>query len=65
MGALHPDAFKLTDADKNHFLEHGYIKLSGCFTPEAAEEFTSNLWTRLGMSPTDKSTCRSYFTLVH
>ncbi|EPE25489.1 Clavaminate synthase-like protein [Glarea lozoyensis ATCC 20868] len=56
MGVLHPDAFKLTDADKQHFLEHGYIKVSGCFPPEAAEEFTANLWTRLGMSPTDKST---------
>ena len=47
---------QLTQEDIDHFLEHGWIKLSDCFTQAQADEITSNLWTRLGMSPTDKST---------
>ena len=47
---------QLTQEDVDHFLKHGWIKLSNCFTREQSEELTSNLWTRLGMSPTDKST---------
>ncbi|KAJ7154541.1 hypothetical protein C8R46DRAFT_439619 [Mycena filopes] len=46
----------LTPEQKSHFLKHGFIRLRDCFSREAAEEFTTNLWTRLGMSPTDKST---------
>ena len=50
---------QLTDADVDHFLAHGYIKLKDCFTREQAAEITENVWTRLGMSPTDKSTWTS------
>lgn len=46
----------LTDAQKEHFLKYGYIRLENCFTREQAAEVTSGVWTRLGMSPTDKST---------
>ncbi|KAI1326047.1 hypothetical protein F5Y16DRAFT_400761 [Xylariaceae sp. FL0255] len=46
----------LTDAQKEFFLENGYIKLTNCFTREQAEEMCEGVWTRLGMSPTDKST---------
>jgi len=46
----------LTQADIDHFLEHGYIKLSNCFTQEQSDSVTSTVWTRLGMDPTDKST---------
>ncbi|KAG9235781.1 hypothetical protein BJ875DRAFT_373524 [Amylocarpus encephaloides] len=46
----------LSEAQKSHFLEHGYIKVPSCFTRDQASSFTSDLWTRLGMSPTDKST---------
>ena len=59
MGSLNspePSNYSLTDEQKAHFLDHGYIKITNCFTPEQASSFTANLWTRLGVSPTDKST---------
>ncbi|TGJ80587.1 hypothetical protein E0Z10_g8183 [Xylaria hypoxylon] len=46
----------LTDAEKEFFLEHGYLKLTNCFTREQAAEVCEGVWTRLGMSPTDRST---------
>ncbi|KAI0118894.1 hypothetical protein GGR51DRAFT_554582 [Nemania sp. FL0031] len=46
----------LTNAQKEFFLEHGYLKLTNCFTREQAAEVCEGVWTRLGMSPTDKST---------
>ncbi|KAI0542283.1 hypothetical protein GGR58DRAFT_453388 [Xylaria digitata] len=46
----------LTDAEKKFFLEHGYLKLTNCFTREQAAEVCEGVWTRLGMSSTDKST---------
>ncbi|KAH8684750.1 hypothetical protein BGZ60DRAFT_511725 [Tricladium varicosporioides] len=50
-----PD-YLLTESQKQHFLTHGFLKLSSCFTRAQASSFTSNIWTRLGMSPSDKST---------
>ncbi|KAF1950333.1 hypothetical protein CC80DRAFT_598341 [Byssothecium circinans] len=50
------DAFKLTQAEIDHFLQHGWLKLSNCFTRKQAEELQSTLWTRLGMDPNDMST---------
>ncbi|KAJ7231168.1 hypothetical protein B0H12DRAFT_1205104 [Mycena haematopus] len=52
----------LTEAQKSHFLTHGFIHLTQCFSREASEVFTSNLWTRLGMSPDDKSTWHTEWT---
>ncbi|KAF7348675.1 hypothetical protein MVEN_01386300 [Mycena venus] len=46
----------LSAEQKSHFLTHGFIHLPQCFSREASAAFTANLWTRLGMSPTDKST---------
>ncbi|RWA12155.1 hypothetical protein EKO27_g2961 [Xylaria grammica] len=46
----------LTDVEKEFFLKHGYLKLTNCFTREQAAEVCEGVWTRLGMSPTDKST---------
>ncbi|KAJ7636741.1 hypothetical protein FB45DRAFT_907220 [Roridomyces roridus] len=46
----------LTPEQKAHFLTHGFVKVPSCFSRETSGAFTSNLWTRLGMSPTDKST---------
>jgi len=48
--------YVLSEADKEQFLKHGFIKVPQCFTKEQAAGFTSKLWTRLGMSATDKST---------
>jgi hypothetical protein len=48
--------FVLTPEQKAQFLELGFIKIPQCFTRAQAAEWTSTMWTRLGMSPTDKST---------
>ena len=48
--------YTLTEGQKSHFLEHGFVKIEKCFSPAQAGDFTANMWTRLGMSPTDKST---------
>ncbi|KAJ5604632.1 hypothetical protein N7510_009786 [Penicillium lagena] len=48
--------YTLSEEQKQHWLKHGFIKIPQCFTREAAAEFTSSVWTRLGVSPTDKST---------
>jgi hypothetical protein len=48
--------YALTEEQKQHWLDFGFIKLPQCFTREAAAEFTSSVWTRLGVSPTDKTT---------
>ena len=47
---------QLTPEEVDHFMQHGWVKLSDCFTQEQADNITANLWTRLGMSPEDKST---------
>jgi hypothetical protein len=49
-------AAPLTEAEKQHFLTHGYVHLTNCFTKEQAAEISKDVWTRLGMSPDDKST---------
>ena len=55
-GVIENQGYTLTEEQKAHFLEHGYVKIPQCFTREKAAEFTSKLWTRLGMDPNDKST---------
>jgi hypothetical protein len=39
----------------DHFLEHGFIIVKNAFSREQAADFTSGLWTRLGLDPNDKS----------
>jgi hypothetical protein len=56
MPATNQDQYSLTEEQKQHWLEHGFIKLTDCFSREAAEQFTSSVWTRVGASPDDKST---------
>jgi hypothetical protein len=46
---------QLSQDDIDHFMQHGWIKLTNCFTQEQVDQLTSTLWTRLGMSPTDKT----------
>ncbi|KAJ6010099.1 hypothetical protein N7522_005115 [Penicillium canescens] len=48
--------YTLTEEQKQHWLDYGFIKVPRCFTREAAAEFTSSVWTRLGVSPDDKTT---------
>lgn len=46
----------LTDAEKDHFVTHGWLRLKNCFTREQAAAATADVWTRLGMDPADKTT---------
>ncbi|KAJ3560133.1 hypothetical protein NPX13_g9414 [Xylaria arbuscula] len=46
----------LTDDQKEFFLKYGYLKLTNCFTRDQAAEVCEGVWTRLGYSPTDKTT---------
>ncbi|KAL3485514.1 hypothetical protein BJX62DRAFT_242870 [Aspergillus germanicus] len=49
----------LTDEQKQQWLDHDFIRLPQCFSREVAQNFTSSIWSRLGISPTDKSTWTS------
>ncbi|MET9021280.1 phytanoyl-CoA dioxygenase family protein [Actinopolymorpha sp. NPDC004070] len=46
----------LTDEQAQAFLEQGFVVIHDCFTPEAAAEYTDQVWTRLGYDPDDQST---------
>jgi len=46
----------LTQADVDHFLEHGWVKIPGALLPEWSDKFTQDVWIRLGYDPNDKST---------
>ncbi|GAM91305.1 hypothetical protein ANO11243_093540 [Dothideomycetidae sp. 11243] len=46
-----PPQSQLSQADINHFLENGYVKIPSCFSRSSAADLTSTLWTRLGVSP--------------
>jgi hypothetical protein len=46
----------LTDDDVEHFLTKGFVVVRGCFTVEAAAEYTASIWTRLGYDPDDPGT---------
>lgn len=55
-GTQSPPNYALTEEQKAHFLQHGFVRIPNCFSPEKAAEWTDNVWVRLGYSPTDKST---------
>jgi hypothetical protein len=37
-------------------MEHGYVVVHGAFTQEQADDWTKDVWRRLGMDPNDRST---------
>jgi hypothetical protein len=41
----------LSQSDVDHFLEHGFVHLKDTFSPDKAQNWMTNMWTRLGMSP--------------
>jgi len=55
----------LTESQKEHFRQHGWLKLSNCFTKEQADWVTKDVWTRLGMDPNDKSTWKPRTNMPH
>jgi len=50
------EQYKLSREQIDHFIEHGWLKLSDCFTREQAASLQETLWTRLGMDRNDMST---------
>jgi hypothetical protein len=48
--------YQLSQEQIDHFIQHGWIKLSNCFSRSQAADLQKTLWTRLGMDPNDKST---------
>ena len=46
----------LPEEQVNDFMENGFCRIPGAFTPEQASEFTKDVWLRLGMNPDDQST---------
>lgn len=46
----------LTPEQVQSFMKYGYLRIPACFTREAAEEWTKDVWVRLGMDPKDPST---------
>ncbi|VUC26390.1 unnamed protein product [Clonostachys rosea] len=46
----------LTEAEKEHFRQRGFVHLKNCFSKEQAETITQNMWVRLGLDPSNKST---------
>lgn len=49
--------YEVLDADqREQFLAQGFVRVDNCFSPEAASEYTSSVWTRLGYNPDDQAT---------
>ncbi|KAJ5246747.1 hypothetical protein N7468_001730 [Penicillium chermesinum] len=48
--------YKLSEEQIAHFIRYGYLRVPECFSRDKAAEWTADIWTRLGFSPTDKST---------
>ena len=46
----------LTIDEAEHFVKHGWVKLSNCFTRKQADDVCANVWNRLQMDANDKST---------
>ncbi|OQV07200.1 hypothetical protein CLAIMM_11666 [Cladophialophora immunda] len=46
----------LTPEQVDCFMKYGYLRVPGCFTREAAEEWTKDVWVRLGFDPKDPDT---------
>ncbi|KAG8876149.1 hypothetical protein FRB97_003610 [Tulasnella sp. 331] len=46
----------LTDEQVQHFLERGYVKIPKAFTKEKSDQYTEDLWIRIGYDPNDKNT---------
>ena len=46
----------LTPEQREHFLEHGWIRVPKAVKEEYLKAFTENVWVRLGYDPEDKST---------
>jgi hypothetical protein len=57
-----PSDFKLAPEQIDHFMRYGWVRVPQCFSRQKAAEWTADVWTRLGYSPTDKSTWAAELT---
>jgi len=57
MPSATPD-YSLTEEQKQHFLDHGFIKLDNCFSvnDEQCKGLMERMWERLDMDPNDQNT---------
>lgn len=46
----------LTPEQRQHFLDHGWVRISKAISPEMVEKFAGDVWVRLGYDKDDKST---------
>lgn len=46
----------LTPEQREHFLQHGWVKIPKAVKEEYLRAFTENVWVRLGYDPDDKAT---------
>ena len=46
----------LSPEDIDHFVNHGWLKISNCFSRAKADEVCANIWNKLHMDPNDMST---------
>ncbi|KFY32256.1 hypothetical protein V493_00371 [Pseudogymnoascus sp. VKM F-4281 (FW-2241)] len=49
----------VTKEQVENFMKYGFLRLENCFPAEKAQDWTKNVWQRLGMDPNDKSTWTS------
>lgn len=57
MPSATPD-YRLTEEQKEHFLDHGFIKLDNCFSLEDqhCRDLMDRMWERLDMDENNKET---------
>lgn len=49
--------YEVLDASQRaQFLQQGFVRVPGCFTPDAAAELTASIWARLGYDRDDQDT---------
>jgi hypothetical protein len=66
MPSATPD-YSLTEEQKQHFLEHGFIKLENCFSvdDEQCKGLMDRVWERLDMDPNDRETWNPWRGKIH
>lgn len=55
-------SYNLTDEQIDHFMRYGFVRVPECFSSKQANEWAGDVWKRLRVSPTDKSTWTTEIT---
>jgi hypothetical protein len=56
------NSYQLSHEQIDHFMRSGYVRVTACFSQAKATEWAGDVWSRLGYSPTDKSTWTNEMT---